>query len=432
MTDHICPKPSPQRWTLRRQCLLGTAAAILAVGAAAALAYGYHARLGAALDAVFDRDAPRAVAAVQLTLDLLACRRQDEQLEAALEQPQARTEALRAWNAAAQKLQKSLAALLKAAPEAEQARIEQWRSETAGYCHAMSALIGRVQSNRAPGKEDFRNSLQPHRARLDGLLGQAQSAAEAAVAQSVDGRLEIERLTAAGCRLVNVAVVASILALAAAAFWVTRAVFDRLDVVSEAFGRLAAGNLKTRLACGSADEVGTLARRFNEMASALESRRQEPKSGPPQADPARASVPPGEPQPPQGPCRVLVAEDGPENRRFMTLVLKKAGAEVTLAENGGEAVQKALAAQQAGRAFDLILMDMEMPVLDGYNATRRLRQQGYTGQITAVTAHAESYDRQKCLDAGCDGYLGKPLDRETIVSLVAGLRRSSTAVGPNG
>ena len=439
MTDRTAPKPVFPRWSLRRQCLFGAAAVVVAVGMATALGYCYHAQLNVQLDAVLGRDAPCAVAAAQLALDLLSCRHQDRQFEAALDQPQARGEALRAWNAAAQKLQKSLASLLSGASGAELARIEQWRSDAAAYCHAMSALGGRAQSNRPPRNEELRNALQSHRARLDALADEAQSLAAAELAQSVDGRQAIERLMAAGRRLIDAAVVVSILVVAAAACWITRAVLDRVDVVSEAFGRLAAGNLKTRLACGSRDEIGLLSRRFNDLASAMEGRRrQEPAGSPPQAEPARTAqepVPPAapsEPQPPQRACRVLVAEDGPENRRFMSLVLSKAGAEVTVAENGAEAVQKALAAHQAGRTFDVILMDVQMPVLNGYEAARRLRQQGYTGQITAVTAHSESYDRQKCLDAGCDSYLVKPLDRETLVSVVASLQRSSAAARQSG
>jgi CheY-like chemotaxis protein len=91
---------------------------------------------------------------------------------------------------------------------------------------------------------------------------------------------------------------------------------------------------------------------------------------------------------------------------------------VELADNGRIAFDLALAAQQAGSPFDLILMDMQMPVMDGYEATRTLRQHGYERPIIALTAHAMTEDRQKCMDAGCDDYFTKPIDPKTFVKLL--------------
>jgi CheY-like chemotaxis protein len=127
-------------------------------------------------------------------------------------------------------------------------------------------------------------------------------------------------------------------------------------------------------------------------------------------------------------CRILLAEDGPDNQRLMSLFLNSAGAHVELAENGQVALAKALdcspeqttaGCQQRREPFDVVLMDMQMPVMDGYEATRRLRAAGYTGPIIAVTAHAMNDDRRKCLDAGCDDYLTKPLDRHELLDIVA-------------
>ncbi|MEO2046272.1 MAG: ATP-binding protein [Pirellulales bacterium] len=118
-------------------------------------------------------------------------------------------------------------------------------------------------------------------------------------------------------------------------------------------------------------------------------------------------------------CRVLLAEDGPDNQRLISFVLKKAGAEMTIADNGQIAFDLAIAARDEGNPFGVILMDMQMPVLDGYQATRRLREEGYTQPIIALTAHAMATDRQKCIDAGCDDYSIKPIDRKKLIALVS-------------
>ena len=118
-------------------------------------------------------------------------------------------------------------------------------------------------------------------------------------------------------------------------------------------------------------------------------------------------------------CRVLVAEDGIDNQRLVRCLLEKAGAEVTVADNGQEAVTVVAEAEKAGRPFQVILMDMQMPVLDGYDATRLLRQQGCHVPIVALTAHAMKGDRQKCVAAGCDDYVSKPIDRQMLLDTVA-------------
>jgi len=111
---------------------------------------------------------------------------------------------------------------------------------------------------------------------------------------------------------------------------------------------------------------------------------------------------------------ILVAEDVPTNQALMKSLLEKMSLKVTIVEDGNEVLQKALTGQ-----FDLIFMDMQMPRMDGYQATKALRTQGITTPIVALTANAMIGDGQKCIEAGCDDYLTKPIERRELRRIVA-------------
>ena len=105
--------------------------------------------------------------------------------------------------------------------------------------------------------------------------------------------------------------------------------------------------------------------------------------------------------------RVLLAEDSADNQRLITLYINKTGARVDVADNGRIALDMALATH-----YDLILMDMQMPVMDGITTTTQLRKKNYQGKIVALTANATKEDRQRCLQAGCNSFLSKPINRD--------------------
>jgi PAS domain S-box-containing protein len=178
--------------------------------------------------------------------------------------------------------------------------------------------------------------------------------------------------------------------------------------ISRAFARMLGGDVKVfstpgegstfrvRIACGDIDAVPR--RRFQgeraSIAGATDTARPEPASlvG-----------------------RVLLAEDGPDNQRLFRTILTKAGIDLTIVDNGQEALDAIKRRDPGAAPFDMILMDMQMPVMDGYTATAAIRAAGYAGPILALTAHALATDRAKCIAAGCTEFLTKPVDRRRLL-----------------
>ena len=118
--------------------------------------------------------------------------------------------------------------------------------------------------------------------------------------------------------------------------------------------------------------------------------------------------------------RILVVDDAAENRFLIERLLAKRGAEVCGAANGREGVDRAL-----NEEFDLILMDMQMPVMDGFAAASELRSRGYRRPIVALTAQAMREDRERCLDAGCDDYVAKPIQTNLLLQVITDLVHAS-------
>lgn len=115
------------------------------------------------------------------------------------------------------------------------------------------------------------------------------------------------------------------------------------------------------------------------------------------------------------PLRILLVEDNEMNRDMLSRRLSRKGYEVIIAEDGQQALQMALAEQPA-----LILMDMNLPIIDGWEATRRLKADAQTQSIPVIglTAHAMAGDREKCLAAGCDRYETKPVEFTRLLATI--------------
>ena len=114
--------------------------------------------------------------------------------------------------------------------------------------------------------------------------------------------------------------------------------------------------------------------------------------------------------------RILIVEDSPDNQVLITAFLRPTGAIMTLAVDGLDGVEKARATP-----FDLILMDIQMPQLDGHQALRKLREMGITQPVVAMTAHAMREERQRCSQSGFSAYVSKPLSRRLLIETMLSL-----------
>ncbi len=124
-------------------------------------------------------------------------------------------------------------------------------------------------------------------------------------------------------------------------------------------------------------------------------------------------------------CKLLLVEDGVDNQRLISFLMKKAGADVTIAENGLIGVETTTEAIEQGKPFEIILMDMQMPVMDGYTAAAQLRSKGIETPIIALTAHAMAGDREKCIQAGCTDYDTKPINKSKLIETIQRLLKAT-------
>lgn len=142
-------------------------------------------------------------------------------------------------------------------------------------------------------------------------------------------------------------------------------------------------------------------------------------------DAARSSVAalPASSEHPLAGARVLFVEDGPDNQRLISIFLERAGAEVVVFENGRAALDHLTGDHESGNglvepvAYDFVLTDMQMPEMDGYTLATRLRAEGWRQPIIAITAHAMTHEEERCIAAGCDAYIAKPIKAAALIDL---------------
>ena len=124
------------------------------------------------------------------------------------------------------------------------------------------------------------------------------------------------------------------------------------------------------------------------------------------------------------PLRILMAEDNPVNRKVALSMLKRLGYRADVAENGLEVLQAL-----DEKPYDVVLMDVQMPEMDGLEATRHIRDQGLSTRIIAMTAHAMDGDRDECLEAGMNEYISKPINMEELARILEACSQGCAAAG---
>ncbi len=125
--------------------------------------------------------------------------------------------------------------------------------------------------------------------------------------------------------------------------------------------------------------------------------------------------------------RILLVEDVKVNRELLRRILEKAGLTVEAVEHGQEALDRVAAVHHRGECFDVIIMDIQMPVMDGHTAIGKLREDGYPGHVIACTAHALGGDREKCLESGFDDCVTKPIDRKLLLSKLSAVLEAGSS-----
>lgn len=441
MQEKHQPRLAGGKSPLRRQLLLATAFTGLLLAAGLAAFFWQQDLFIQTARQISAVDEPRIDLATQWILKIAHCRQFEQALLASWPDRPAGRAALAAWTTAFDEMtQLAHRAEELSLPDGTQQRLHEWRSAQEQYGLCVRTVVRQAEEGELTSTAAMRAALADGDARLDHAATDVEDMVVTLFALRRAAGDQLLQISAVQLRLVAVAAVFVLLSLVAGPLWFMGRVLGRVRLISATLQRWLGGDLRVRIHCPAHDEMGRLAQQCNELAACCERSADMRVADRPSARAAEAGEAPAEnavpPTPAKRRCRVLVTDDGPENRRFLALVLRRAGADVELAENGRDAVEKVVATLSPGdpsRAeapFDLVFMDMQMPVLNGFEAAHLLRLEGYTGQIVALTAYTAEHDRNKCLQAGCDEYYSKPIDQTTVLGLLHAAQQSAHSAHP--